>query len=156
MPKDERGEEEGAEPYAISSLPAVGRCLVATADLSPLDLVLADRPAVTGPDEAGDGPVCVGCYGDVGVGVAVGDGDGDGDGDVVPPLPPPGCARCGLALLCSKVVTARPVTSGLVLCPVRAPTTAYVICYQNPDQAKNEPACYWSGIRSMYCLKTFS
>ena len=72
--------------YVVSSLPGVGRVLLAARDLRPLELVLSDAPSAVGPDQDVDAPVCVACFGDI--------GEKAGGG---------GCPKCGLRLICSKV-----------------------------------------------------
>ena len=50
------------ENYIVEEKPIIGRCLVAAKDLEPLDLILIDRAAVSGPDQLADVPVCLSCY----------------------------------------------------------------------------------------------
>ncbi len=77
--------EERSKPYVVSRLSGVGRCLLASRDLEPMEVIMVDAAAVTGPDEAAEEAVCVACYGPL---TNVEEG---------------GCEKCGLHLLCSQV-----------------------------------------------------
>merc|ERR1711915_913741 len=59
-------QTKGLDPYTISSLPNVGRVLVATNDIQPWEFVLDDEALVLAP---ADEPVCLGCLGHIGEGV---------------------------------------------------------------------------------------
>ena len=59
-------QKKGLDPYTISSLPNVGRVLVATNDIQPWELVLEDEALVLAP---ADVPVCLGCLGQIAEGV---------------------------------------------------------------------------------------
>jgi len=48
------------QAWRIVSTPEKGRCLVATRDISPLEIVLHDQPALVAPDHL-QGEVCLGC-----------------------------------------------------------------------------------------------
>jgi len=48
-------------PYAVSSKPGVGRCLVATRDLDPGDLILKETPLVVG-NLHDTPPICLACW----------------------------------------------------------------------------------------------
>ena len=54
------------EPFVVEERAGYGRCVVASRDIAPLELVLADAAAVSGPEEhnsaIGGGPVCLACY----------------------------------------------------------------------------------------------
>ena len=49
-------------PWRVDSLPNCGRVLIATRDIAPFELVLADTALVMAPNDL---PVCLGCLGQV-------------------------------------------------------------------------------------------
>ena len=49
-------------PWRVDSLPNCGRVLIATRDIAPFELVLADTAFVMAPNDL---PVCLGCLGQV-------------------------------------------------------------------------------------------
>jgi len=74
--EDHRGENSASQqPWTISTIPGVGRVLLASRDISTWERVLHDRAAVIAPD---DSPVCVGCLNQV-------------DGDTI-------CPKCSWAI----------------------------------------------------------
>ena len=49
-------------PYVIEERPGIGRCAVASRNLEPLESLMVDFAAVSGPDELTTIPVCLICY----------------------------------------------------------------------------------------------
>ena len=49
-------------PWRVDSLPDCGRVLIATRDIAPFELVLADSAVAMTPNDV---PVCLGCLGKV-------------------------------------------------------------------------------------------
>ena len=57
-----QGVPEYSYPWRVDSLPHCGRVLMATRDIAPWELVIADTAVVLAPNDV---PVCLGCLNEV-------------------------------------------------------------------------------------------
>eukprot|EP00092_Neocalanus_flemingeri_P012330 GFUD01013291.1.p1 GENE.GFUD01013291.1~~GFUD01013291.1.p1 ORF type:complete len:467 (+),score=105.34 GFUD01013291.1:105-1505(+) len=60
MKTSEKMEEDYEKPFRVEEITGVGVCLIATRDIPPLSIILADNPAVVAPNQSSP-PVCLGC-----------------------------------------------------------------------------------------------
>jgi len=52
--------EDENKSFRIANISGKGSCLLATRDIAPLEIILADKPAVVAPNHSSQ-PVCLGC-----------------------------------------------------------------------------------------------